>query len=148
MISKVYFCTVGRILCLDMGKKRTGLAVTDPLRIVPGGLETVETSELMHFLKMYIPRESVDCLVVGYPLHLNGTESEMTSFVDQYLKDLRLAFPTLEINIIDERLSSLQAARIVIQSGVKKSKRKEKGIYDRVSAMVLLQSYLDKISNQ
>lgn len=148
MIYKVYFCMVGRILCLDLGQKRTGIAVTDPLGIIPGSLDTIETNILLSFLKEYCQNEMVKTIVVGYPSHLNGQESEMTHFVKEYFKVLKLEFPNILIEAIDERLSSIQAQKIIIQSGIKKSKRKERGLYDKVSAMILLQSYMDKINRK
>lgn len=144
MIYKVYFCMVGRILCLDLGQKRTGIAVTDPLGIVPGSLDTVETKILISFLKDYCQKEVVKTIVVGYPSHLNGQESEMTQFVKDYFKVLVFEFPNIKIETIDERLSSIQAQKIIIQSGIKKSKRRDRALYDKVSAMILLQSYMDK----
>lgn len=146
MIYKVYFCMVGRILCLDLGQKRTGIAVTDPLGIVPGSLDTVETKILISFLKDYCQKEVVKTIVVGYPSHLNGQESEMTQFVKDYFKVLVFEFPNIKIETIDERLSSIQAQKIIIQSGIKKSKRRDRALYDKVSAMILLQSYMDKIN--
>lgn len=146
MIYKVYFCMVGRILCLDLGQKRTGIAVTDPLGIVPGSLDTVETKILISFLKDYCQKEVVKTIVVGYPSHLNGQESEMTQFVKDYFKVLVFEFPNIKIETIDERLSSIQAQKIIIQSGIKKLKRRDRALYDKVSAMILLQSYMDKIN--
>lgn len=146
MIYKVYFCMVGRILCLDLGQKRTGIAVTDPLGIVPGSLDTVETKILISFLKDYCQKEVVKTIVVGYPSHLNGQESEMTQFVKDYFKVLVFEFPNIKIETIDERLSSIQAQKIIIQSGIKKSKRRDRALYDKISAMILLQSYMDKIN--
>lgn len=146
MIYKVYFCMVGRILCLDLGQKRTGIAVTDPLGIVPVSLDTVETKILISFLKDYCQKEVVKTIVVGYPSHLNGQESEMTQFVKDYFKVLVFEFPNIKIETIDERLSSIQAQKIIIQSGIKKSKRRDRALYDKVSAMILLQSYMDKIN--
>lgn len=136
---------MGRILCLDLGQKRTGIAVTDPLGLVPGSLDTLETLEVLTFLKKYCVSEQVSSMVVGLPIHLNGEESEMTVFVKNFIIELQREFPDIEINTIDERLSSVQAQKTLIQMGIKKSKRQDKGIYDKMSAMILLQSYMDKI---
>lgn len=136
---------MGRILCLDLGQKRTGIAVTDPLGLVPGSLDTLETLEVLTFLKKYCVSEQVSSMVVGLPIHLNGEESEMTVFVKNFIIELQREFPDIEINTIDERLSSVQAQKTLIQMGIKKSKRQDKGIYDKMSAIILLQSYMDKI---
>jgi putative Holliday junction resolvase len=128
-----------------LGQKRTGIAVTDPLGLVPGSLDTLETLEVLTFLKKYCVSEQVSSMVVGLPIHLNGEESEMTVFVKNFIIELQREFPDIEINTIDERLSSVQAQKTLIQMGIKKSKRQDKGIYDKMSAMILLQSYMDKI---
>ncbi len=140
----VYFCEVERILCIDYGKVRTGIAVTDPLQIIVSPLDTVPTNDLKSFLDQYFTIENVSTLVVGYPLQLNGTKSETTVMVEDFIRLLRKWYPTKKIELIDERLSSVEANKIVLQSGVKKSKRKEKGIIDKIAAVILLQSYLER----
>ena len=133
-----------RILCIDYGKVRTGIAVTDPLQIIVSPLDTVPTNDLKSFLDQYFTIENVSTLVVGYPLQLNGTKSETTVMVEDFIRLLRKWYPTKKIELIDERLSSVEANKIVLQSGVKKSKRKEKGIIDKIAAVILLQSYLER----
>lgn len=140
----IYFCTVERIIGIDYGRVRTGIAVTDPLRIIVNPLETVATCELKNFLDRYFKLENVSTIVVGYPLQLNGGKSKTTEMVDDFIQCLMKWYPSKKIDIIDERLSSIEANRIIIQSGVKKSRRKEKGLTDKVAAVILLQSYLEK----
>lgn len=135
---------MNRILCLDYGKVRTGIAVTDPLQIIVNPLETVPTFRLKGFLDQYFTIENVATIVVGYPLQLNGTKSPTTEMVDEFIQLLKKWYPSKKIDVIDERLSSIEANRVIIQSGVKKSKRKEKGLIDKVAAVLLLQAYLER----
>jgi putative Holliday junction resolvase len=135
---------VERILCLDYGKVRTGIAVTDPLQIIVSPLETVSTHDLKNFLDHYFRCEKVKIIVVGYPLQLNGTKSDTTIMVDDFIGLLKKWYPTKKVDVIDERLSSIEANNIIIRSGVKKSKRKKKGLIDKISAVILLQSYLER----
>lgn len=133
-----------RILCLDYGKVRTGIAVTDPLQIIVSPLETVSTHDLKIFLDHYFRCEKVKIIVVGYPLQLNGTKSDTTIMVDDFIGLLKKWYPTKKVDVIDERLSSIEANNIIIRLGVKKSKRKKKGLIDKISAVILLQSYLER----
>lgn len=133
-----------RILCIDYGKVRTGIAVTDPLQIIVSPLDTVATNDLKKFLDQYFIYENVSTILVGYPLQLNGAKSETTVMVEDFIQLIKKWYPTKKIEVIDERLSSVEANKIVLQSGVKKSKRKEKGLVDKIAAVILLQSYLEK----
>lgn len=134
-----------RVLAIDLGTKRTGLAVTDPLQMLANPLETIETSTLMNYLKKYIEQEEVEALVLGYPRKLNGEETEMTPKVLAMKEKLQKAFPTLKIELVDERFTSKMAMQSMIAMGSKKKDRKEKaGNLDKVSAAIILQSYLDK----
>ena len=132
-----------RVLAIDLGTKRTGLAVTDPLKILANPLETVETSQLMTFLRTYCAREDVDALVLGLPIRLNGQPNEMTPRVMRLRDELEAAFPDKKIVLIDERLTSRMAMQSMIAMGSKKKDRREKtGNLDKVSAAIILQSYL------
>ncbi len=134
-----------RILAIDLGTKRTGLAVTDPLKMLANPLETIETSTLLDYLKSYCEREEVDTLVLGYPTRLNGQDNEMTPKVITMKDRLSKAFPDKKIELVDERFTSKMAMQSMITMGSKKKDRKEKaGNLDKVSAAIILQSYLER----
>lgn len=134
-----------RILAIDLGTKRTGLAVTDPLKILANPLETIETSQLMAYLKSYCAKEEVETMVVGLPIRLNGQDNEMTPKVMKLKEELEKAFPDLKIALVDERFTSKMAMQSMIAMGSKKKDRKEKaGNLDKVSAAIILQSYLER----
>ena len=134
-----------RILAIDLGTKRTGLAVTDPLKMLANPLETIETSTLLDYLKSYCEREEVDTLVLGYPTRLNGQNNEMTPKVITMKDRLSKAFPDKKIELVDERFTSKMAMQSMISMGSKKKDRKEKaGNLDKVSAAIILQSYLER----
>ncbi|ERJ81131.1 RNAse H domain protein, YqgF family [Prevotella disiens JCM 6334 = ATCC 29426] len=134
---------MGRILSVDYGKKRTGLAVTDPLQIIANGLMTVATSELFDFLKDYVQRENVECIVVGRPTQLNGQPSENLSRVEQFVNRWRKAMPLIPVEYYDERFTSALAQQAILAGGVKKKTRRgDKGLVDEVSATIILQDYM------
>lgn len=134
-----------RILAIDLGTKRTGLAVTDPLKMLANPLETIETSTLLDYLKIYCEKEEVETLVLGYPTRLNGQDNEMTPKVITMKDRLSKAFPDKKIELVDERFTSKMAMQSMITMGSKKKDRKEKaGNLDKVSAAIILQSYLEK----
>ena len=134
-----------RILAIDLGTKRTGLAVTDPLKILANPLETIETSLLMNYLKSYCAKEAVEAIVLGLPTRLNGQDNEMTPRVLKLKEELEKAFPEKKIALEDERFTSKMALKSMIAMGSKKKDRKEKaGNLDKVSAAIILQSYLEK----
>ncbi len=134
-----------RVLAIDLGTKRTGLAVTDPLKILANPLETVETSQLMAFLKAYCAKEEVETLVLGLPIRLNGQDNEMTPRVMKLKEALEMAFPGKKIALVDERFTSKMAMQSMIAMGSKKKDRREKaGNLDKVSAAIILQSYLER----
>jgi putative Holliday junction resolvase len=137
---------MGRILAIDYGKKRTGLAVTDPLQIIASPLVTVATAELEPFLIDYTLKECVDEFVVGYPLQMNNKPSESVKYIGPFLKKLTKLFPSIPVKSIDERFTSSIAFRAMIDGGVKKKQRRNKGMVDKISASVILQSYLEKRS--
>lgn len=134
-----------RVIAIDLGTKRTGLAVTDPLQMLANPLETIETSTLLDYLKKYFEREEVEAIVLGYPRKLNGEETEMTPKVFAMKEKLEAVFPEKKIELIDERFTSKMAMQSMIAMGSKKKDRKEKsGNLDKVSAAIILQSYLDR----
>ena len=132
-----------RILSIDYGKKRTGLAVTDPLQIIAGGLGTVETSVLYESIEAYIQREQVERIVIGKPMQPNGQPSENMVRVENFYNRWRKAHPEIPIEYHDERFTSVLAHRAMIDGGVKKKTRREnKGLVDEISATIILQDYL------
>lgn len=132
-----------RILSIDFGKKRTGLAVTDPLQIIAGGLGTVETSVLYEYIEAYIQREQVERIVIGKPMQPNGQPSENMVRVENFYNRWRKAHPEIPIEYYDERFTSVLAHRAMIDGGVKKKTRREnKGLVDEISATIILQDYL------
>lgn len=132
-----------RIVGIDYGRKRTGIAVSDPLGIFASALETVPAGNLLAFLKNYTQKERVIRFVVGYPMNLNNKPSEAAKDVDQFLNMLRKQFPDIPVTLEDERFTSKMAMRTLIDGGMKKSDRCEKENIDKVSAAIILQSYLD-----
>lgn len=134
---------MGRILSIDYGKKRTGLAVTDPLRIIASGLATVATSELFDYLTAYVQREGVESIVIGKPTQPNGQPSENLARVEQFVNRWRKAMPDVPIDYYDERFTSVLAHQAILEGGVKKkTRRKNKGLVDEISATIILQDYL------
>ena len=132
-----------RILSIDYGKRRTGLAVTDPLQIIAGGLATVSTSELYDYLVAYVSREPVEHIVIGKPIQPNGQPSENLARVEQFVNRWRKAQPQLPIEYVDERFTSVLAHRAMIDGGLKKKSRQNKALVDEISATIILQSYLE-----
>ena len=134
---------MGRILAIDYGQKRVGLAVTDELRMIAGSLATVHSKDVITFLKDYTTREKVDCFVVGYPLTMQNQLSESARFTEPFVKQLQKTFPGIPVERIDERFTSKMATDAILQSGAKKKDRQNKGLVDKVSAVIILQSYLE-----
>src|SRR5690606_9658789 len=133
---------MARILAIDYGMKRTGLAVTDVLQIIASGLTTVNTNELLVFLKDYISKESVELFIVGEPKQMDNTASESEVLIAPFLKKLEAQFPNIPIKRVDERFTSKMAFQTMIDSGLKKNQRKNKALIDEISATLILQSYL------
>lgn len=136
---------MGRIIAIDYGKKRCGIAVTDPSQTIATALETVPTHLLTEYLRKYFEREMVDQLVVGEPKRLNNSDSETTLIVHQFVKSLAKQFPEMSIVLYDERFTSKIATRSLIESGQNKKTRQDKSVLDRVSATILLQDYLTSL---
>lgn len=133
---------MGRIMAIDYGIKRTGIAVTDPQRIIATGLNTVDTLKLISFLKDYCQKEPVDIFVVGQPKHMDNTPSQSAQIIEPFVEKLRETFPDKEIARIDERFTSKLAFQTMIDSGLKKKQRQNKALIDEVSATIMLQDYL------
>jgi|TARA_B110000240_G_C13332894_1_gene382068 putative Holliday junction resolvase len=133
---------LGRILAIDFGKKRTGIAVTDQMQIIASGLTTVDTKDLLSYLKEYISKEKVDLFLVGKPKQMNNSDSESEEFIIPFLKKLEKQIPQISIQRVDERFTSKMAFQTMIDSGLKKNQRKNKALVDEISATIILQSYL------
>ena len=135
---------MARILSIDYGRKRTGLAVTDPLQIIANGLTTVATSDLERFLLDYVKKEEVERIVIGLPKQMNGEMSESWKYIEPFINRLKKVLPDLPIELVDERFTSVLAHQAILQSGVGKQRRREdKGMVDEISATIILQSYLE-----
>ena len=134
---------MGRILAIDYGLKRTGLAVTDPLRIIATPLDVVETSRLADFLKNYFQKETVDEVVIGMPKRLNNEDSEIAPQVRKFVEHFKIVFPDKPIFLSDERFTSSIAQRAMIDGGMRKSERQVKGNADKISATLILQNYME-----
>ena len=134
---------MARILSIDYGKKRTGLAVTDPLQIIAGGLATVSSSELFDWLKGYLAKETVERIIIGEPKQPNGQPSENLGRVQQFVARWRQAVPEVPIEYYDERFTSVLAHQAMLDGGLKKKARQNKGLVDEISATIILQDYLE-----
>lgn len=133
-----------RILGIDYGRKRVGVAVSDPLRIFASALETVHSAKIIDYLKKYAKEQRIERFVVGYPMNLNGVPSEAAADVDVFLKQLKKHFPDIPVTLEDERFTSVLAHRAMIDGGMKKMDRRDKAAVDKVSAALILQTYLDR----
>ncbi|MFV0391836.1 MAG: Holliday junction resolvase RuvX [Paludibacteraceae bacterium] len=134
---------MGRILALDIGKKRTGVAVTDPLRIIANGLDTVATHELIPWLENYFTGEKVDKILIGLPTQMDGSESESMRHIRPVVRKITEKFPGIELAQVDERFTSVMAHRTMLDGGLKKKARQNKALVDKISATIILQSYLE-----
>ena len=133
---------MSRILAIDFGKKRTGIAITDELQIIASGLTTVDTTKLLAFLKDYISKEKVELFLVGLPKQMNNTDSESEILIAPFLEKLSQQIPSIPVKRIDERFTSKMAFQTMIESGMKKKQRRNKAMVDEISATIILQSYL------
>jgi len=138
---------MGRILAIDYGRKRTGVAVSDPLKIIANGLETVSTHQLEEFLDKYLAENDVEVIVVGMPRNMDNTPSEAYTYIKPFVKRLEKKYPDMLIEMEDERFTSVLAFRAMIDGGVKKQDRRNKALVDKVSATIILQSYMERIKN-
>ena len=136
---------MGRILAIDYGQKRCGVAVTDPLQITPGGLGTHPTHQLLAFVTDYVQRESVERIIIGYPRQMNNEESASMKYIRPFVEKLRKALPSVPVEYQDERFTSTLAQRAIREAGIgKKRREQDKGLVDEVSAVIILQSYLER----
>lgn len=133
---------MGRILALDYGKKRTGIAVTDPLKIIATGIQTINTENLFEFLSDYIKKETIEKIIIGLPMNLDGTPTDITAAVQHCIRRLKNTFPAIPIIPVDERYSSKMASKAMLEMGMKKKDRQEKSNIDLVAATMMLQDYL------
>ncbi len=133
---------MARLLAIDYGRRRCGIAVTDPMRIVATGLPTVATSQLVQFVKQYVTAQTVDAIIVGHPKDMHGNDSESMRYIRPGIDRLRKELPAIEIIFWDERFTSVLAHKGMIDSGMKKMQRRQKGIADEMAAVIILNSYL------
>ena len=150
-IHKIFFnfvAIMGRIVAIDYGFKRTGIAVTDPERIIATGLDTIHTKKLFDFLKQYVENEQVDAIVFGYPTKDDGSDSEPVPQIKGAMKKCRKLFPSLTVETQDESYTSVMAHQAMLDGGVKKQKRRNKGLVDKISATLILQLYLESKQKQ
>ena len=137
---------MGRVLAIDYGMKRVGVAVTDPLKMIANSLTTVETVKIMEFLADYFSKEVVECLVVGLPKQMNNQPSESMPSIEKFVAKFKAQFPTIPVHYVDERFTSKIAVQAMVQGGVKKKDRQNKALIDSVSATIILQSYLESLN--
>ena len=136
---------MGRILAIDFGRKRTGLAVSDTLRITANPLLTIETKNLIEWLQSYFATEQVDEVVIGHPTQMNGQESESMNYIRPFMGVFKKTFPTMPITMFDERFTSVLAHRAMIEGGMKKKDRQNKAVVDKIAACIILEDYLEKL---
>ena len=139
---------MGRILAIDYGTKRTGLAVSDPLRLIAGALATVETKQLERYLADYFSENDVDVIVLGKPSQMSGKPSETMRFIETLAGRLRHAYPEKQVVLYDERFTSVMAHRTMLESGIGKKARQDKALVDRIAATIILQSYMESLELQ
>jgi putative Holliday junction resolvase len=139
---------MGRIIGIDYGSKRIGLAVTDPLQIFASPLTTVSPAEFDNFIKDYSKTDTVEAFVIGYPVQMNNQPSESVSYINPFIKKLKKEYPEIHIYLADERFTSQMALRTMIDGGVKKKDRQDKSMVDKISASIILQSFLDNRSKK
>jgi putative Holliday junction resolvase len=133
---------MARILAIDYGKKRTGLAVTDPLKIIASSLTTIETPKLVAFLKDYFLKEQVELVIVGMPVNMDDTDTHATPLVRDFIRHFQKQFPAIPIQQVDERFTSKMASQAMIEMGMKKKQRQNKGMVDQIAATIMLQEYM------
>ncbi len=134
---------MGRLMAIDYGRKRVGIAVTDEQQIIATALTTVAAKDIMDFLKDYLSKEKVDRFIVGEPRQMNNLPSESVAFIRPFIKQLRKQFPSVPVVEVDERFTSKMAGQTLAHSGLKKKDRQNKGLLDRISATIILQSYME-----
>ena len=135
---------MGRIIGIDYGEKRVGLAVTDPLKIFASPLKSITPDEWDSFINEFLKTEKIDAFVIGYPVQVNNKPSESVKYIDPFIKKIEKRFPGIPVHLIDERSTSQMAFRSMVDGGVTKKRRRDKAMIDRISAAIILQSYLEK----
>ncbi len=135
---------MGRVLAIDYGRKRVGLAVSDPMKMIANGLTTLHPNEVFQYITDYCSKENVETIVVGYPKQMNNQASEALNYINPFLKKLQKQFPDISVEIEDERFTSKMAQQAMIEGGMKKKQRQNKANIDRISATIILQSYLER----
>ncbi len=136
---------MSRILAIDYGKKRTGLAVTDPMRITANPLTTVESGQLLDWLADYLQKEDVGAIIIGHPKQMSGEESESMNYIRPFMAAFQKRFPERELVLFDERFTSVLAHRAMIDGGMKKKQRQDKAVVDKIAACIILESYMQSI---
>lgn len=136
---------MGRVMAIDFGQKRVGLAVTDEQKIIATALDTVHVKDIFEYLGKYFREENVECVVIGDPRQMDNTPSESVKFIDPFVKKFRKTFQEMKVERFDERFTSKMAQQAIIQAGAKKKDRRDKSIVDKVSAVIILQSYLESV---
>ena len=139
---------MGRILAIDYGQKRVGIAVTDPLQIIANGLTTVHSKDIFTFLEKYLLEEEVDTIVVGYPVTLKNEGAQSLKYINPFLKKLQIKFPKMTVEIFDERFTSKLAKIAMIEGGMKKKDRQNKALVDKISATIIWQSFMEASNNK
>lgn len=136
---------MARIVCIDYGIKRCGIAATDPFQIIVSAVDTIETAKLMDYLDNYLANESVEKLVVGLPVHKDGNFTGLKTNIDDFVQKFKTKFAHIPVDFADEQFSSVHAKKIILDIGIKKEKRKDKALIDKISAVIILQRYLKHI---
>ena len=139
---------MGRILAIDYGKKRVGLAVTDELKMIANSIGTIHSQNVISFLKKYVAKEDVECFVIGEPKRMDYSESESVKYIEPFIKQLKNTFPNIPVKKFDERFTSKMAFQTMIDAGLKKKVRQDKALVDSISATIILQSYLESLNNK
>ncbi|MCR5180022.1 MAG: Holliday junction resolvase RuvX [Bacteroidaceae bacterium] len=137
-----------RVLALDYGKKRTGIAVTDPLQLIAGALTTVATTDLEHFVLDYVAREPVERILVGWPRQMNGQDSENMARITPFVNRLRKLLPEIPVELTDERFTSVMAHRTMLESGIGRKARQDKALVDEIAATIILQGWMEAKNNR
>ncbi|PIF01967.1 MAG: Holliday junction resolvase RuvX [Draconibacterium sp.] len=135
---------MARILAIDYGRKRTGIAVSDPLQLIANSLVTIPTHTIWNFLTEYFNNEEVETVIVGYPRQMNNQASESVRYINPFLKKFQKNYPEMQLELVDERFTSKLALQTMIEGGLKKQKRQDKAIVDRISATIILQGYMEQ----
>ncbi|MBN1950225.1 MAG: Holliday junction resolvase RuvX [Bacteroidales bacterium] len=138
---------MSRILAIDYGRKRSGVAVTDPMQLIANSLDTIESYKLIDFLKAYFEKEDVEMVVIGYPKQMNNMPSEAVRYINEFISKFVKVFPGRKYDLMDERFTSRMAFQSMIDGGVKKKKRQDKALIDKISATIILQSYMEMKNN-